>query len=136
MREPALRHLADAIWHTEEPKVNSLQLYLLHRFIGENVSVVLSGLGGDELFAGYDFYSYILRTRRLRGPGLSAGLRAASPALDWTARRVAALGRPTLDLGHAKARVARLDLGRSPQLSAVAKRVGLQRASPGAGVHP
>src|SRR5260370_11500902 len=44
LREPALAYLAEAIWHTEEPKVNSLQLYLLHRFIGEHVSLVLSGL--------------------------------------------------------------------------------------------
>jgi asparagine synthase (glutamine-hydrolysing) len=102
LREPALAHLADAVWHTEEPKVNSLQLYLLHRFIGEHVSVVLSGLGGDELFAGYDFYGYMLRARRLRSGGLGTAVRVLAPALDWAARRAAGLGRPELDLAARK----------------------------------
>jgi len=102
LHEPALAHLGDAIWHTEEPKVNSLQLYLLHRFIGEHVSVVLSGLGGDELFAGYDFYSYLLRARRLRRGALGSAVRGLAPALDWSARRAAGLGRPELDLATRK----------------------------------
>jgi asparagine synthase (glutamine-hydrolysing) len=98
LHEPALAYLRDAIRYTEEPKVNSLQLYLLHRFIGEHVKVVLSGLGGDELFAGYDFYGYLARTARLRSGVLGAGARAVSPVLDWTARQGSALGRPQLDL--------------------------------------
>ena len=109
LHEPALAHLADAIRHTEEPKVNSLQLYLLHRFIGEHVSVVLSGLGGDELFAGYDFYGYLLRSRRLRSGALGAAVaRAWRPLLDWAARRSAGLGRPELDLADPQAGVAGL----------------------------
>jgi len=102
LREPALAHLADAIWHTEEPKVNSLQLYLLHRFLGEHVSVVLSGLGGDELFAGYDIYGYLLRTRALRRGALGNIVRGLAPGLDWAARRSAGLGRPQLDLATRK----------------------------------
>jgi asparagine synthase (glutamine-hydrolysing) len=102
LHEPALAHLADAVRHTEEPKVNSLQLYLLHRFIGQHVSVVLSGLGGDELFAGYDFYSYMLRAGRLRNGAAGTAVRALAPALDWAARRSAGLGRPELDLATRK----------------------------------
>lgn len=102
LHERALSHLADAIWHTEEPKVNSLQLYLLHRFLGEHVKVVLSGLGGDELFAGYDFYSYLLRTRALRGGALRRFTSGLAPGLDWAARRSAGLGRPELDLATRK----------------------------------
>lgn len=98
LREPALAHLADAIWHTEEPKVNSVQLYLLHRFISDRVSVVLSGLGGDELFAGYDFYRYIFRSRSLRNGVVGAAVRALARPMDWAAHRIAGLGRPGLDL--------------------------------------
>jgi asparagine synthase (glutamine-hydrolysing) len=102
LTEPALPYLADAIRFAEQPKVNSLQLFLLHRYIGEHVKVVLSGLGGDELFAGYDIYGYLGRTRRLREGATGAGVRAAGPVLDWTARRMAALGRPQLDLATRK----------------------------------
>jgi asparagine synthase (glutamine-hydrolysing) len=42
-----------AVWHVEEPKVNSLQGMLLTREVAKNVKVALSGQGGDELFAGY-----------------------------------------------------------------------------------
>jgi asparagine synthase (glutamine-hydrolysing) len=102
LHDRPLSHLADAIRHTEEPKVNSLQLYLLHRYIGEHVTVALSGLGGDELFAGYDFYDYLRRGRRLRNGLAGKGARAVAPALDWMAHRAAALGQPQLDLATRK----------------------------------
>lgn len=102
LTEPVLPYLAEAIRYAEQPKVNSLQLYLLHRFISEHVSVVLSGLGGDELFAGYDIYGYLAKTRRLRAGVAGASIRSMATTLDWSARKVAAFGRPELDLSTRK----------------------------------
>lgn len=47
------------IWHAEEPKINLLQGYNMSEFVRKNITVVLSGLGGDELFAGYDIHKFI-----------------------------------------------------------------------------
>ncbi len=49
----------EVLWHLEEPKVNSPQGYYLARFAREHVKVALSGLGGDELFVGYDVHAYL-----------------------------------------------------------------------------
>jgi asparagine synthase (glutamine-hydrolysing) len=54
-----LQYLPQVVWHVEEPKVNMLQGYFLSRFARRSVKVILNGLGGDELFAGYDIYRYI-----------------------------------------------------------------------------
>ncbi|MCG8461949.1 MAG: asparagine synthase (glutamine-hydrolyzing), partial [Holophagales bacterium] len=51
-----LRHYPAVIWATEEPKENILQGYLLAGFARQQVKAVLSGLGGDELFAGYNLH--------------------------------------------------------------------------------
>lgn len=99
LREPALKHYKPAILFTEEPKVNCLQLYLLHQLVGRHVKVVLSGLGGDELFGGYDFYSYLRRAVRLGRVLPRAGVRRAlRPAAHRLAGRISALERPGLDL--------------------------------------
>jgi len=98
LREPAMRHLKDAIYFVEEPKVNCLQLFLLHRFIGSHVKVSLSGLGGDELFAGYDFYRYLRRLQHARAVLPRALARCAvEPVLDRAAAAVSGLARPALD---------------------------------------
>lgn len=94
-----LGHLKQAIYHTEEPKVNCLQLYLIHRYMGEHVKVALSGLGGDELFAGYDFYAYLRRLRPLRTlVPRSLGRYAISPLCDAIARVGARVALPSADL--------------------------------------
>lgn len=54
-----LRLLPEVIWHAEEPKINLLQGYNMSKFVQRHVKVVLGGLGGDELFAGYDIHKFI-----------------------------------------------------------------------------
>lgn len=44
------------IWHLETPKVNALQISLLAQLASKQVKVVLSGLGGDEIFFGYNVH--------------------------------------------------------------------------------
>jgi asparagine synthase (glutamine-hydrolysing) len=62
-----LRYLPEVVWHVEEPKVNILQGYLLAQFARNTVKVILNGLGGDELFAGYDIYRYLAPLQHFHG---------------------------------------------------------------------
>ena len=54
-----MRRMPEVIWHAEEPKINLLQGFLLSDFVSNHVKVVLGGLGGDELFSGYDIHRFI-----------------------------------------------------------------------------
>lgn len=55
----AMNDFPAVIWHAEEPKINLLQGYNMSKFVRNHVTVVLGGLGGDELFAGYDIHKFI-----------------------------------------------------------------------------
>jgi len=65
--------LPDYIRHLDEPITDSagISLYYISKLAKDYVTVVLSGEGADELFAGYDFYYYmrvIQNLRKLIGP--------------------------------------------------------------------
>jgi asparagine synthase (glutamine-hydrolysing) len=80
------------VWHFDEPVADpaAVPTLLLSETARRHVTVVLTGEGGDELFAGYDHY------RRARSPGafeplLDGVRRGALPLLARTVNR--ALGR-------------------------------------------
>lgn len=89
----ALPHLA---WSLDQPSVDGANSYFVARAARRDVTVAVSGLGGDELFAGYpwwfdDMLADAARDRarpaRTALKGLAAGV-AGRPALD----RLAASG--------------------------------------------
>jgi len=54
------------IWHEDEPVAwpSSVSLYFVSRLAAEQVKVVLTGEGSDELFAGYGRYRFYLLNQR------------------------------------------------------------------------
>lgn len=70
--------LPELLWHLDEPLADSafVTTYLVSRFAREDVTVILCGVGGDELFGGY---------RRYLGPSLDRYYRLI-PA--WLRRQV------------------------------------------------
>jgi asparagine synthase (glutamine-hydrolysing) len=73
--------------------VNSIQGYALARLARPHVKAVLSGLGGDELFAGYTMHRFVYPTDRWHR-ATPAWLR---PSLQAASRAVGRGGLPWLD---------------------------------------
>lgn len=60
--EKDLNLLPEMVWHMDEPVGDAATLpsYVLSKFAKKEVTVVLAGEGGDELFAGYDNYKIMM----------------------------------------------------------------------------
>jgi asparagine synthase (glutamine-hydrolysing) len=60
----------DIAWHLDEPfgDPSAIPTYMVSKLAAGHVKVVLSGDGGDELFAGYDKYTVEARRRAVRLP--------------------------------------------------------------------
>jgi asparagine synthase (glutamine-hydrolysing) len=71
----ALDRLEDLAWNLDEPFGDSsaIPTGMVSKLAAQRVKVVLSGDGGDELFAGYD--KYIVEQRERNGPRLPAAAR-------------------------------------------------------------
>jgi asparagine synthase (glutamine-hydrolysing) len=82
--------LPGALWHFDEPlnHPHSVHLAYLSRIAREKVTVVLTGEGSDELFAGYPRYRLprVLDRMAFLGPFLSPSLRGASVFLGKRGR--------------------------------------------------
>jgi asparagine synthase (glutamine-hydrolysing) len=85
-------------WHFDEPfgDASAIPTFLVAQMAARHVKMVLSGDGGDELFAGYERYQRYLRLRRWRdrslglvGPALSVAGRCLPGA---RATRLARIG--------------------------------------------
>lgn len=62
------------IWHLEVPKVNAYQSHQLASLVSGKQKVVLSGLGADELFTGYNIHEIVCWAERFRPLSGLAGL--------------------------------------------------------------
>lgn len=78
----ALKHYPEVVWFAEEPKENVLQGYLLARFASQSVKVVMGGLGGDELLAGYTVNRFMYPVRNLHNHVAGFLSRGALPWLS------------------------------------------------------
>jgi asparagine synthase (glutamine-hydrolysing) len=62
-----LQHLTRAVWAMDQPSGDAIQYYIVSGCAADHVTVALSGTGGDEVFAGYEWFKEIRRIEKLHG---------------------------------------------------------------------
>ena len=69
IKQDSVKFLPKIVWHFDEPVADpaAIPTYLLSEFAKKSVTVVLTGEGGDELFAGYEHYKIINSTEKYLG---------------------------------------------------------------------
>ena len=77
----AVQIVEDLTWYLDEPfgDTSAIPTYMVSKLAAEHVKVVLSGDGGDELFAGYE--KYVVEGRERRFDRVPAGLRRVAGAV-------------------------------------------------------
>lgn len=87
--------LPELIWHLDEPIADSaiVPTYIISKFARTKVTVVLSGEGADESFAGYPKYSQVIQRVNLPVPQLLHKLKEPIETIPWQ-------GKPTKAIEH------------------------------------
>ncbi|PIN86282.1 asparagine synthase (glutamine-hydrolyzing) [Candidatus Woesearchaeota archaeon CG10_big_fil_rev_8_21_14_0_10_44_13] len=60
-----LKHYPEFIWHMDTPKTNISPQFYISKLAKRSVTVALTGLGGDELFAGYRRHKYYYHQEKI-----------------------------------------------------------------------
>jgi asparagine synthase (glutamine-hydrolysing) len=78
LRPDVVKIVEDLTWYLDEPfgDTSAIPTYMVSKLASEHVKVVLSGDGGDELFAGYD--KYVVEGRERRYDRIPAPFRKAA----------------------------------------------------------
>ena len=95
-----LNNLSAALESMDQPTVDGINTYMISQIARDKgLKVALSGLGGDELFAGYDFYSYLSRSSQYQRflPKVIQRI-ILTPLLDSVSTALSKSDRPEFDL--------------------------------------
>ncbi|MEU7867084.1 asparagine synthase (glutamine-hydrolyzing) [Dactylosporangium sp. NPDC049140] len=102
--DDVIEALPRIVWHLDDPVADPavVPLYFLCRTAARDVTVVLSGEGADELFAGYEIYREPAALARVAGlpDPVRRGLRAVADVMPAGVRGKSFLERATTPIGE------------------------------------